>query len=437
MRGGIINLALAVAALTSSTVFALESVTVKGNAFFVGDKRFYIRGVDYQPGGQSNLRDPLADPENCKRDIPLFKELGLNAVRIYTVDNSANHDECMKELEDAGIYLLLDVNTPTISINRAEPAATYNEKYLQHVFATIDVFSKYDNTLAFFSANEVVNDAKTTGSATYVKAVTRDMRKYIKARKLRAIPVGYSAADVAENRLQMAHYMNCGDDADARSDFFAINDYSWCGSSSFTTSDWSEKVKNYTDYSIPIFLSEYGCNTPSPRQFGEVTTLYSDKMSPVFSGGLVYEYSQEPNNFGLVEISKDRKSVKKLPDFETLKEQLDKASNPSGDGKAQTGLKISDCPAKSNNWEASDDLPALPKAAEKYMQNGAGKPLGDQNLMAGGSGGSGSGTTTGSGSSSTSTAGTKNSGSAGYSFSGVIMACAVGASTIAGAMMAL
>jgi len=76
--------------------------------------------------------------------------------------------------------------------------------------------------LAFFSANEVVNDALTTSAATYVKAVTRDMRKYIKARKLRSIPVGYSAADVAENRMEMAKYLNCGDDADARSDFFAV-----------------------------------------------------------------------------------------------------------------------------------------------------------------------------------------------------------------------
>jgi hypothetical protein len=25
-------------------------VTVKGNAFFVNNQRFYVRGVDYQPG---------------------------------------------------------------------------------------------------------------------------------------------------------------------------------------------------------------------------------------------------------------------------------------------------------------------------------------------------------------------------------------------------
>ena len=144
----------------------------------------------------------------------------------------------MKALDDAGIYLLLvrissahathpltcrqDVNTPQISINRENPEPSYNEKYLQHVFATIDVFSKYDNTLAFFTANEVINDVTTTPGATYVKAVTRDMHRYMKERKIRAVPIGYSAADVTENRLQAADYFNCGDDELARSDFFAV-----------------------------------------------------------------------------------------------------------------------------------------------------------------------------------------------------------------------
>lgn len=29
---------------------SIKPVTVKGNAFFAGNERFYIRGVDYQPG---------------------------------------------------------------------------------------------------------------------------------------------------------------------------------------------------------------------------------------------------------------------------------------------------------------------------------------------------------------------------------------------------
>lgn len=33
----------------------ITPITVKGNAFFKGKDRFYMRGVDYQPGGSSKL----------------------------------------------------------------------------------------------------------------------------------------------------------------------------------------------------------------------------------------------------------------------------------------------------------------------------------------------------------------------------------------------
>jgi 1,3-beta-glucanosyltransferase GAS5 len=171
----------------------VTSVTVKGNAFFQGSSRFYIRGVDYQPGGSSQLNDPIADTAGCKRDIPKFQDLGLNTIRVYSVDNSQNHDDCMNALAAAGIYLVLDVNTPKYSINRAEPNSSYNDVYLQNVFATVDMFARYPNTLAFFSGNEVVNDGPSSAAAPYVKAVTRDIRQYLRARSLRTVPVGYSA----------------------------------------------------------------------------------------------------------------------------------------------------------------------------------------------------------------------------------------------------
>lgn len=77
-------LASAVAPRDSS----FQTVTVKGNAFFAGKDRFYIRGIDFQPGksvvivastmdtdgfnvtgGSSNLVDPIANIDTCKRDI--------------------------------------------------------------------------------------------------------------------------------------------------------------------------------------------------------------------------------------------------------------------------------------------------------------------------------------------------------------------------------
>ena len=158
----------------------------------------------------------------------------------------------MNALADAGIYLILDVNSPLYSINRQDPAPSYNPTYLQSIFATIDAFQKYSNTLAFFSGNEVINETTaSTVAAPYIKAVTRDMKQYIGNRNYRKIPVGYSAADVTSNRYETAQFMNCGTD-DERSDFFAFNDYSWCDPSSYQTSGWDQKVALFSNYSLPL-----------------------------------------------------------------------------------------------------------------------------------------------------------------------------------------
>ncbi|KAL5350301.1 1,3-beta-glucanosyltransferase [Pseudogymnoascus australis] len=395
----------------------LEAVTVKGNAFFKGEERFYIRGIDYQPGGAADAKDPLADEEICKRDIAEFKKLGANVVRVYTVDNTKDHTTCMGLLADAGIYLVLDASTPKYSLNRADPKPSYNAVYLQSLFATIEEFAKYTNTLAFFSGNEVINDGTTTNAAPYVKATTRDMRAYIKAKGLRKIPVGYSAADVSENRMEMAAYMNCGSD-DERSDFFAFNDYSWCAPNTFTGAGWDQKVKNFTGYGVPIFLSEYGCIKPGPRTFEEVKSLYSTDMTAVYSGGLAYEYSEEGSGYGLVKI-KDTKSVSELKGFDYLKKAFASTKSPSGDGGyTSTKGKASECPPKSSNWNVTTaDLPTIPKKAAEYMKGDVGKGPGLKGAgsqTAGGDGVSSEGTTpSGSGTEGGSESGTETGDSSG------------------------
>jgi hypothetical protein len=312
----------------------------------------------------------------------------------------------MTALAAAGIYLALDVNTPKYSINQASPAGSYNKEYLQSIFATIDEFSKYSNTLLFFSGNEVINSIPTTKAAPYVKAVTRDMKQYIGNRKYRQIPVGYSAADIDENRVETAHYMNCGTD-DERSDFFAFNDYSWCDPSTFSTSTWQQKVQAFSNYSIPIFLSEYGC-VKTTRKFQEVATLYGTQMTSVYSGGLVYEYSKEGTAapqalYGLVDVSGS--SVSERPDFQSLQSAFKDTPLPTGDGGYKSTGSPSICPTKSSSWlMVGDALPAMPAEASQYFKSGAGTGpgltgAGSQDAGAGSTGtasaGSGAATATG------------------------------------------
>jgi len=214
---------------------------------------------------------------------------------------------------------------------------------------------------------------------------------------------------VSWNRFQTAEYMNCGD-AQIRSDLFAFNDYSWCDPSSYTISGWNQKVAQFSNYSIPLFLSEYGCIT-NTRQFQEVAALYSTQMTPVYSGGLVYEYSQEPSNYGLVVINSDG-TITERPDFTALQTAYQNTSNPSGNGGYNANGSPSTCPpAQPPEWVVGTTLiPTMPAGANTYLQNGAGtgpglNGAGSQNsgttfafnATTGGTAGTTNGATTGSG----------------------------------------
>ena len=78
----------------------------------------------------------MSDAEGCARDIYLMQKLGINTVRVYSVDPTLNHDTCMSYLAAAGIYLILDVNSPLAgqNLNRYEPWTTYTPDYLYQIW---------------------------------------------------------------------------------------------------------------------------------------------------------------------------------------------------------------------------------------------------------------------------------------------------------------
>lgn len=94
-------------------------------------------------------------------------------------------------------------------------------------------------------------------------------------------------------------------------------------------------------------------------------------MSSVFSGGLVYEYSEEGNGYGLVTISGN--TVTPSSQFSSLVAAYSSATDPSGNGGASTATAASTCPSANSNWTpTNDELPAIPSAAEALMKKGAG-----------------------------------------------------------------
>ena len=90
----------------------------------------------------------------CLRDAIIMQNLGLNCIRVYNLDPKLNHDDCATTFNAAGIYMIIDVNSPlpNESLNAGEPWTSYSSTYLDRIFGVVDAFKAYDNLLGFVRA---------------------------------------------------------------------------------------------------------------------------------------------------------------------------------------------------------------------------------------------------------------------------------------------
>lgn len=323
-------------------------------------------------------------------------ELGTNAIRVYHVDPSADHSGCMNAFADAGIYLFVDLDTFHTQIEQVwsvriqtellsnafkQTDPHWNETQYAAFKAVLDEFQKYSNTAGVFVGNEVITTKDGSAAAPYVLAAAHDIKLYRDQKGYRNIPVGYSAADIAELRPMLQYYFACFDNPDKRLDFFALNAYEWCGKSTFKNSGYVNLQNQASGYPIPIFFSETGCNVVRPRTFDDQQAIFGSEMVDTWSGSMVYEWIEETNDYGLIsygpKVPASAAATNALiddgftrkgtptpvnPDFSNLKSQWATLS-PTGVAlsdyvKSTSSIRLPNCPTSTaGGWAVNPDAP--------------------------------------------------------------------------------
>lgn len=365
----------------------MEPIQARGNMFWRGADRFLIKGMSYVPQsaapGTDNERillDPLSDGylPHLERDIPVFKQLGLNTVQVTGIDPTLSHDNAMHLLQAHGIYVIVKVGERLRKPQSIPNPATFDSSryytlaLMRRVLRTIDQLADHFNLLCFMFVGSKVHNYNLSPMAMLIRAAIRDCKAFLHVRGGRVPPVGVDVPDIVDLKLRSLQYFTAGPAAE-RVDFFAHQCYSWAGESTFRISGWQNMVQVHRQYPLPMFLSEYGTNATT-RVWQETGCLYSPDMTGVFSGGCAYTYLEHGNGYGVVEISDDDRVMRKEGEFVRLKRQLEIVNQRSKDevfGDAEcrdydswTGT----FPPTNDRWNATSVVPVLQASIDKMWQ---------------------------------------------------------------------
>ena len=97
-------------------------------------------------------------------------------------------------------------------------------------------------------------------------------------------------------------------------------------------------------------------------------------MTAALSGGLIYEYSQEPSNYGIVEVASDG-SIKLLSDFDSLQAQFNTLNMTALQGLAATNNtnkppKCEPSLITTSEFNNNFTIPAVPPGVQTLIDNG-------------------------------------------------------------------
>ncbi|KAF2109351.1 Glucanosyltransferase-domain-containing protein [Lophiotrema nucula] len=365
-----------IVALLDNVVAEADPIIVKGSHFFykTNGTQFLVRGIGYQSSNTGDFvnqyQDILADGPTCQRDIPYLKELNTNVVYFFNQDPSRDHSACMNAFADAGIYVITFLE----GLERGWyfETITWNVAMLDQFKKVVDNMAQYTNTLGFYLSRSLATPY--TGQYDpLMKAAVRDIKNYIRDKNYRQIPVGYFASNANVTSLgYQKDFMACTDDVQTHPDFIGITLVSNQTTDCTNATSIEPLVELFKNTTIPVFVGAYGCNNlqleanakNDTREWPETAVIYNQKTIEVLSGGIAFEFFQNPRldgwaNQGLVVVQGG--TVTRTPGFKTLAKAMAN-TNPNLLNAANytPSAILPPCPTKNVFWNAEPVIPATP-----------------------------------------------------------------------------
>eukprot|EP00808_Paulinella_micropora_P007979 g53220.t1 len=321
----------------SARAVAPGAVSVQGKYLvYPNGTRFFMRGIAWPI--TAAYRETGYDKSGWKAVLEQLATLtDINTVRIYNMDCRGDYSEFITHAQALGIYLIVPFTAARGDGDlkrELEAPYCYKRRLFDYGAACIDQFAKYPNVLAGMIGNEVMNDVTHWNAAPCVAAYTRDLKRYMKAKNVRALPLMYATQHAAIGAVMMPEvnvrntldYLTCANGEGV--DMFGINVESWCSSlqtfekneddshlpmcSSLQTFEKNEDgtVNPYYalwstmhNVSTPLVFSEMGCSKDIYNGKNGLTRFVRDwkqipvvlhQMADIFSGFCAYTYDGAP-----------------------------------------------------------------------------------------------------------------------------------------------
>lgn len=134
---------------TFCTAYAASRVSIREEWFYVDGKRFFIKGVGYEPGCRAG-RLPWArqfEPEILEHDFKLIEKAGMNTIRTWGPLTD-------QELLLAKKYNLMVIQGLWIDYNKYFTSDAYVKTALASVKEEVKKSKKFDNILMYLVMNE-------------------------------------------------------------------------------------------------------------------------------------------------------------------------------------------------------------------------------------------------------------------------------------------